>query len=405
MRIAIINPMTKTVDNPQTILKAFNLPKPHIETDRDSNIVELGIELAKLGQEVRVYASDAFFPTESIDDSIKGLSVKYLPTKLTTVFPYLYFPFTPTLYGELLANRYDVVQSSEFFQTGTIISAMAASKRNFSFFIWHELGVQQRFPGNLFQEIYSKTLGQSFLRRVCCFIPRSCAARDWLVNRDIPEDKIWSVVHTGVNIKDFFPLRNNLQIKNRLGVPEDNVLIVSVGRLHSFKGFNHLIRAMRFVVNKYSKVSLIIRGDGPQALYLNNLIETLKLQKHVKIISKRLSRSELNELYNASDFTALPSTKELFPNFSIIESIACGKPVIHSSLGGERDLGGNGYASFYVKYGDVKSLTETILFLIENSDIRKKMGINALELAKEEYSLSIVATKFLKAYGAWQDTI
>jgi glycosyltransferase involved in cell wall biosynthesis len=405
MRIAIVNPMTKTVDNPQNILKAVNFPKPYIETDEDSNIVELGVELTKLGHEVTVYASDVFSPAKSIDDKIEGLSVRYLPTKLTTLFPYLYFPFTPTLYGELLSNKYDVVQSSEFFQIGTIISALAASKRNFPVVIWHELGVQQRFPGNLFQEIYSKTLGKFVLRRICCFIPRSCAARDWLLHRSIPEDKIWSVVHTGINTKEFFPLRNNLQIKTKLGVPEDNVLIVSVGRLHSFKGFNYLIRAMRFVVNKYSKVSLIIRGDGPQALYLNNLTETLKLQKHVKIISKRLSRSELNELYNASDFTALPSTKELFPNFSIIESLACGKPAIHSSLGGERDLGGNGYASFCVKYGDVKSLTEMILYLIENSDIRKKMGKNALELVKEEYSLSVVATKFLKIYNIWQDTI
>lgn len=405
MRIAIVNLMTKTLDNPPSILRAVNFPKSHIETDEESNIVELGIELAKGGQEVTVYASDFFSPAKSIGNKIAGLSIRYLPTKLTSLFPNLYFPFTPTLYRELLSNKYDIVQSGEFFQLGTIISAMAASKRNFPLVVWHELGVQQRFPGNLFQGIYVKTLGKFVLRRICCFIPRSYAARDWLARRGIPEDKIWSVVPTGVNTEKFFPLQNNPQIKTKFGIAEDNVLIVSVGRLHTSKGFNHLIRAMRYVVNKYSKVSLIIRGDGPQALYLNNLIETLKLQEHIKIISRSLSRSELNELYNASDFTALPSTKELFPNFSVIESLACGRPVIHSSLGGDRDLGGNGYASFCIKYGDVKALTDIILFLIENPCVRKKMSRNALDLVREEYSYSVVAEKLLRAYSIWKGTI
>lgn len=403
MKIAIINLVTKTVNGSPNILRAANLPKPYIETDEEINIVELGIELSKCGQEVTIYASDAFRPAKSIVNKIVRLSVIYLPTKLTTLFPYFYFPFTPTLYGELLSNEYDVVQSGEFLQMGTIISSLASSKKKLPLVIWHELGVQQRFPGNLFQELYAKTLGKYVLRKANCFIPRSYAARDWLKDKGIPEEKIWSVIHTGVNTEKFFPLPNNLQIKTKFGIPADHILLVSVGRLHPFKGFNQLVKAMRYVINKFPEVSLIIRGNGPQAQQLKNLIEVLKLQEHVKIISRDLSGGELNELYNASDFTILTSTKELFPNFSIIESLACGKPVIHSSLGGERDLGGDGYASYYVKYGDVKALTETILFLIKNCDIRKKMSRNALELVNEEYKMSVVAAKLKKAYDSARD--
>lgn len=398
MKIAIVNLMTKTVDNPRNILKAINFPRPHIKTDEDSNIVELGIELAKLGHNVTIYAADAFSPDYSIGNNISGLSVRYLPTELTLLFPYLYLPFTPALYSELLSNNYDIVQSGEFLQMGTIISAMAASKKKFPFIVWHELGVKQRFPGNIFQGIYGKTFGESVLRRTCFFIPRSYAARDWLIGRGIPEDKIWSVVHTGVNTKMFFPLRDRVQLKIKLGIPGDSVLIVAVSRLHSFKGLDYLIKAMRSVVDKHSNVFLIIRGNGPQASYLNDLIRALKLQGRVKILDKPLSRGELNELYNASDFTALPSTKELFPNFSVIESLACGKPVIHSSLKGERDLGGDGYAGLWAEYGDVKALAEKILFLIEDQSVLERMGRNALRLIKDEYSLSVVAKKFLTAY-------
>ena len=94
MKIAIINLVTKTVNGSPNILRAANLPKPYIETDEEINIVELGIELSKCGQEVTIYASDAFRPAKSIVNKIVRLSVIYLPTKLTTLFPYFYFPFS-----------------------------------------------------------------------------------------------------------------------------------------------------------------------------------------------------------------------------------------------------------------------------------------------------------------------
>ena len=335
-------------------MKAVNLPRTRIATDEDNNIVELGIELARAGNDVTVYASDEFLPEQGVGDSVKGLLVRYLPTRLTHVFPYNYFPVTPALYRELVVSNCDIVQAGEFFQMGTILSTLSASKKRIPCAVWHELGVRQRFPGDLVQNAYCKSFGRLIERKVSSFIPRSYSARDWLIREHVRREKIHSVIHTGVNRSVFFPLRNARL--REVEVPEENVLVCAVARLHPYKGLDHLIRAMRLVVKKYPKISLIIRGDGPQATYLSKLVAASRLERHVSLIRRPLSRNELNELYGALSFTALPSQKELFPNFTVIESLACGKPVIHSTPGGERDLGGDGYASFYVRYGAVKAL-------------------------------------------------
>ena len=91
MKIAIINLITQTVNSSPNILNTVSFPKPYAESDEEINIVELGKELSKNGQDVTIYASDAFRPANSMINKIFRLSVIYLPTGFTRLFPYSYF--------------------------------------------------------------------------------------------------------------------------------------------------------------------------------------------------------------------------------------------------------------------------------------------------------------------------
>jgi len=398
MKIAIVNLVTRTVhiDETTSVFGAFKLPRPRIESDEDADIVQLGLALATQGHNVTIYASDAFLPAHSIGATNKGLSIEYLRTRLTQVFPYSYYPFTPGLLSKLLDNHYDIVQSGEFFQLGTLISAIAGSIGRLPCVVWQEISRELRFPASLVQESYYRSLGKFVEQKVSIFVPRSYAARQWLIGRRIAASKISSVVHSGFSSRIFHPLEGNAGLKSRFGVPQDNVLIVSVGRLHPDKGHEELIRAFRVVVNESPRVSLIIAGEGPQAKHLADLIAKMKLQKHVRLIGW-LPKTQLNQLYNACDFTALVSKRELFP-YALIESFACGKPIIHSFPGHESEIGADGHASLYVRYGDIQSLAQRMSFLIRNSDVRKSMGSNALHIANEEYNLTVVARRLSNIY-------
>ena len=118
MRIAIVTPIMKSVTTGGLLSasRIRNIPPP--ETDEDNLSVELAKAIAALGHEVTVFASDFYRPLYSVSNSLPGIRVVYLPTKLRLLFPAAHIPFIPGLYREIRDGEYDIVQSVEFLQWG-----------------------------------------------------------------------------------------------------------------------------------------------------------------------------------------------------------------------------------------------------------------------------------------------
>jgi glycosyltransferase involved in cell wall biosynthesis len=297
----------------------------------------------------------------------------------------------------LLKGEYDLVQSGDFFQWGTILSSIATSTNTMPLFIWHELGVTQKFPGDYIQTLYATTLGRSVIKKTNLFIPRSLTAKKFLINHRVPSDKLGPVIHSGVNLDLFFPEPTNEKNYCGYDLPDDGFVISSVGRLVKRKGHAHLIRAFRIVCQKHPEARLIIVGEGPERLFLNELIANLKLQNKVKIHS-HISINALRQLYGVSKVMVLPSL-ELFPNFSILESIACGTPVIFSSPGGDLELNGDGHVGYYARFGDPYDLAKKILAIVEPPSLHATMSKNAVVLAKNRFDMNRVAQHLIETYS------
>lgn len=285
-------------------------------------------------------------------------------------------------------------------QWGTILSAFASSRASYPLVIWHELNVTQRFPGNVIQSIYAKTLGKFVLRHAALLIPRNCQARDYLASMGIPAAKIGEVVQHGVNTEVFSPCADRDGLRQQLGLEPNCFVILSVGRLVPYKGHRYLLLALRKVLDNYPQARLLIVGEGPEKDNLCQLTEDLGISGNVTMI-EHVAKRELARYYNAVDVMALPSSeKELFPNFTILESLACGTPVIFSKYGGERELGGHGTCGYYVPFGDADKLALRILELIESPQRRTEMSRSALGLVKSQFDLMVIARKWVHVYEA-----
>jgi len=124
IKIAIINLITVSRVSPKYSLNLLGSnPKIRIDSDSNINIVELGKSLSK-DCDVIIYISDVYKPTNS-NNHMKNLKIKYLPTRLCKIFSPSFLPFTPQLYQEIKDNEYDIILTTEFFQFGTILSALA----------------------------------------------------------------------------------------------------------------------------------------------------------------------------------------------------------------------------------------------------------------------------------------
>lgn len=399
MKIAIIYSLMWTVTTGGLIDASKKTSIKARETDKDFLNIETAKAIVELGHEVTVFSSDYYKPKGSVGDSFPGLEVKYLPTRLKRVFPPAFVPFMPSIYDEIKSGGFDVVQSREFLDWGTIFAAMACRKSGTPFVVWHELNVRQKFPGHLIQKVYGRTLGELVKRQADAFIPRSHAARRFLLDRGVSEDKIKNVIPKGVNEKVFRRMNcDKHRLRRKLGLPTGGFLVLSVGRLLPYKGHSHLIDAISDIsCNHLDGVNLVIVGAGPEEQGLLVRARERGLKYNVLLVDP-VSRDKLVEYYNAADVMALPSSdKELFPNFTILESMACGVPVIYSKHNGGEEIGGDGHCGFYAEFGSHHEIA-IALDRLHNDDCRTRMSQNCIDMVEKHFRLAFVAREFESIY-------
>lgn len=119
-------------------------------------------------------------------------------------------------------------------------------------------------------------------------------------------------------------------IRKQINIPDNKILLVSVGELSTRKNHEIVIRALENI----SDVYYIIIGKGQKEEYLEKLVRELNLSERVKLLGYR---ENINEIYSACDVVVFPSLQEGLP-VALMEAMACGLPVACSEIRGNTDL-------------------------------------------------------------------
>jgi len=148
--------------------------------------------------------------------------------------------------------------------------------------------------------------------------------------------------------------------------------VVTFGRLIKQKNHQMLINAFRLVVDKFENASLHIYGEGVLKEELNELISSLKLEKHVFLEGR--CYNVWDELSRASLFV-LSSDVEGSPN-ALMEAMAVGVPSISTDCpcGGPQMLLGNTRAGFLVSLNAPNEMANSIIRILESSELRNEMS-------------------------------
>jgi glycosyltransferase involved in cell wall biosynthesis len=138
------------------------------------------------------------------------------------------------------------------------------------------------------------------------------------------------VLRNGVDTNLFVPVARDAA-RARLGVG-DEPMIVSVGNLVEEKGHELVLRAARHIEGS----RVIVVGQGPERSRLGALADRIGLGSRVQFI-ETMPQAQLASIYSAADVLALGSTREGWPNV-LLESMACGTPVVATAVGGVREI-------------------------------------------------------------------
>jgi teichuronic acid biosynthesis glycosyltransferase TuaC len=174
-----------------------------------------------------------------------------------------------------------------------------------------------------------RRLIQGAIEGAAAMIAVSAALKDALVEIGAPEAKV-TVLRNGVDTALFHPPADRAATRATLGLTRKT--LISVGLLIERKGHHRTIEAM----TRLPDFDLIIAGEGPERDRLNALIVRLGLGERVRLLGAR-PHAELPSLYGAADASVLSSSREGWANV-LLESMACGTPVVASNIWGNPEV-------------------------------------------------------------------
>jgi glycosyltransferase involved in cell wall biosynthesis len=192
------------------------------------------------------------------------------------------------------------------------------------------------------------------------------------------------VIHYGLT-----PPRFDRKSRQELGIPEDSVVLISIGRLIRRKAFDTLLQAVARV--REPRLRVLVIGEGPEQARLEGLSQSLGLSARVEFLGAIWGERKFQYL-SAADMFVLSSLHEGF-GLVFLEAMYCGLPVVASASGGQTDFLRDGETGFLTPVGDTEALADRIARLTRDEALRRRMGEFNREYARR-FNIAGVAERY-----------
>ncbi|MDQ1728627.1 MAG: hypothetical protein QOD33_752 [Pyrinomonadaceae bacterium] len=218
----------------------------------------------------------------------------------------------------------------------------------------------------------------------------AAVAMQLLADRVVSAEKI-SVVLNGIDAGRFQHARNKFERQkflNEWQLPTDALLVGTVGELTPNKGQQEFLRAAAEVLRRCPQAFFIIAGmDHSQGkehqAHLARLVSELNLGARVRLVGWV---ADLAQLYCALDVFVSASHTESF-GLALAEAMACGTAVLATATGGARELIKADETGLLIPIGDVAELATATVRLLQDADLRARLGTAAKQDAELRFGL------------------
>ncbi len=229
-----------------------------------------------------------------------------------------------------------------------------------------------------------------------------CATHDYMHEVGLPnlgEADKWQVLPFGVD-ECYQPAVKPSLLRQRYNIRQDEALLLFVGTLdkaHTFKGLDVLFASLALLKGRAWRLLIVGTGDLKNHYILQ--AQNLGLAKRINFVGF-VKDSELPEYYQAAEMFLFPSTStaEAF-GLAALQAMACGLPVIASSLPGVRELVRDGEAGLLIEPGSASSLAAAVEILLNDPVKARALGHQGAILAKDKYQWTKIGQELLAIYA------
>jgi glycosyltransferase involved in cell wall biosynthesis len=214
--------------------------------------------------------------------------------------------------------------------------------------------------------------------------------------------------HTGAAAKQIAVHHNSIRpeqqpaiadvqaLKNKLGIGNDERMVLTVGRLSREKAHVDLLAAFKQLQDTHPEIrsKLVIVGDGPERRNLEAATRAARLGERV-IFTGQISEVQL--YYGAADVFALPSHSEGSP-YVLLEAMAANLPIVATAVGGVPEVLADNESALLVPANDPQAMAAAIARVLTDSDVAQRLIRNSARLVSEQYTPENYARSLVSLY-------
>ena len=360
--------------------------------------VTVSVETLRVGLEAAGHEAWVFGPRLAGDAGGPARVVRY-PSIPAATYPEfaLAVPYSRRIARLVATLEFDVFHAHHPFLLGPASRRLAHRLRRPLVFTYHTRYEKYAHYVPLKRplvEALAVRLSSRFAARADAVIAPSAVIRDELQARGVTTPI--AVVPTGVDLSRFRP-GDRRAARVALGVPEDDPLLLYVGRLDREKSVDRVLLAFDRVASTLPAARLILVGQGTEAARLERLARALPVADRIRFCGAR-PHALLAPCYQAADVFVFASETET-QGLVLVEAAACGLPAVAVGAPGCEEVVRDGDTGILTK-GEPAALAEAVIGLLLDPARRRWMGARARGVALREFDVRFQIERTLAVYAA-----
>jgi glycosyltransferase involved in cell wall biosynthesis len=381
-----------------------------------NNIIRLSKGLTNRGHEIHIVTSD-------VNHVLNGdLCLPYARIHPVSInAPYTTLPYGMELITKLLykalklhsKENFDIFDIHSGYSTLCFIALLISFLTHTPaiFTLYSAMEQKDIYPGELFRRLpmLIEARGNIMLSKVKRVVVLSQNVKRLLKKIGVPAEKIVRIPPT-IDTTIFNPNISKQKARQKFGLGSDEITILYLGNWNPWKGVNVFIESIGQLIKEFPSIRPIIAWGEPISWHIEYRDSVFRRIKELKIEQNLIQLGVINnvaELIAACDIVVVPFLTTYgvadIP-LTIIEAMACGRPVVATKVGGVPEVIENGINGLLVKPGKPDEIFEAIRFLLTDQNKMIEIGLRAAQTALN-YSIDNVVCRLEKVYEEVKENV
>ncbi|MCW4034696.1 MAG: glycosyltransferase family 4 protein [Candidatus Bathyarchaeota archaeon] len=352
-----------------------------------------GIEQVSFEQSKRLtkfgYQTDVL--TSKIEDRNKhpaeGINVYNFPSlNIASRFgvPYPIISLDSYKLFSQVIQKSDIVHAHGHVYLSSYLAGMFAKKYKKPFIVTqHNTFIDYESWLNVVENLNDFVVGKSVLKKADRILTVSNETKKYVLRLGANKTKT-SVIYNGVDTETFHPA-NKKENQNKLGLPTNRKIVLSVRRLVYKNGLGTLIESVPYVAKKYPDILFVVAGKGPSKTLIEERIKELNIEHNIKLTGF-VPDELLPNYYAAADYFVLPSASGEGLPLVLLEAMSSGRTVVATIVGGTPEILKHNKNGLLVPAKQPKAMADAFCELLSNENLGQVLGEEARKTIEEQFA-------------------